>query len=122
MRDQEFHERFLRLGRNITTSSGREGNYTTSNCTNGLEHVRGKDFHERFVLWARDGNYTSTNYTVSSFGSDLTKLMTEITTADPSQSALKKTRLGGGQRYTVDWRKLRDVLQKTKRYDPNAAV
>ena len=50
------------------------------------------------------------------------KLINEITTADPSQSALKKTRLGGGQRYTVDWRKLRDVLQKTKRYDPNAAV
>ena len=115
---QEFHERFLR---NITTSSGREGNYTTSNCTNGLEHVRAKDFHERFMSWARDGNYTSTNWTVSRFGIELQTLMTEITTTDPSQSALKKTRGADGQRYTVHWRKLRDVLRKTKRYDPNAA-
>ena len=36
----------------------------------------------------------------------------------------KKTseRITHAERYTVDWRKLRDVLQKTKRYDPNAAV
>ena len=118
MRDQEFHERFLR---NITTSSGREGNYTTSNCTNGLEHVRAKDFHERFMSWARDGNYNSTKHTWSSFGTDLKALIKEITAADPSQSALKKTRHAGGWRYTVHWRKLRDVLRKTKRYDPNAA-
>ena len=115
---QEFHERFLR---NITTSSGREGNYTTSNCTNGLEHVRAKDLHERFMSWARDGNYNSTKHTWSSFGTDLKALIKEITAADPSQSALKKTRHAGGHRYTVHWRKLRDVLRKTKRYDPNAA-
>ena len=71
---------------------------------------------------ATDGNYTTSNYTASRFGSDLQKLISEITTADPSQSALIKTRSRGGQRYTVDWGKLRDVLQKTKRYDPNAAV
>ena len=92
--------------------------------TVGVEQtsVMGQQFHDQFLRWGRDGNYTTSNYTASRFGSELQKLINEITTADPSQSALKKTRLGGGQRYTVDWRKLRDVLQKTKRYDPNAAV
>ena len=84
--------------------------------------LMGREFHQNFLNWGREGNYNTSKCTESAFGVDVGKLINEMTAVDPSQSALKKTRSGGGQRYTIHWRKLRDVLQKTKRYDPNAAV
>ena len=74
------------------------------------------------MSWGRDGNYNTSKYTESAFGSELQKLMKEITDNDPLSDALKKTRSGSGQIYTVRWGKLRAVLQKTGRYDPNAVV
>ena len=82
----------------------------------------GQQFHDQFLRWGRDGNYTTSNYTASRFGSELQKLINEITTADPSQSALKKTRHAGGWRYTVHWRKLRDLNVSTQRLALNVTV
>ena len=83
---------------------------------------KGREFHQKFLSWGRDGNYNTSKYTESAFGSELQKLMKEITDNDPLSDALKKTRSGSGQIYTVRWGKLRAVLQKTGRYDPNAVV
>ena len=84
--------------------------------------LMGKEIYHCFLEWGREGNYTTKNFTMSRFGSELQKFITEMTATDPLQNALTKRRSGGGQRYTVNWRKLRAALQATARYDPNAAV
>ena len=50
------------------------------------------------------------------------KLMDDLNEANPSQNVLVKRRRSSGFEYTVHWGLLKEHLEKTMLYDPNAGV
>jgi len=82
--------------------------------------IKAKDFFIRYQEWGSDGNHSLSGVTLSTFGLDLKKLMKDLEEVDPSQDILTKQRNGEGNVYRVCWSKLKQHLERTARYDPNA--
>ena len=82
--------------------------------------IRAKDFFIKYQKWGSDGNHSLSGVTSSTFGSDLKRLITELKQADQSQDVLTKQRNVNGNVYRVCWSKLKQHLERTARYDPNA--
>ena len=79
-------------------------------------------FCQEMLAWARQGNYNTTGINRSSCGGQVKKLMDDLNEANPSQNVLVKRRRSSGFEYTVHWGLLKEHLEKTMLYDPNAGV
>jgi len=87
------------------------------------EHTLPADaFCPEMLTWAREGNYHTTGINRSSFGGHVKKLMDNLNEGNPSQNVLGKRKRSWGFEYTVHWGLLKEHLQKTMLYDPNAGV
>ena len=82
--------------------------------------IRAKEFFIKYQKWGSDGNYSLSGVTSSTFGLDLKTLMKDLEEVDPSQDILTKQRNVNGNVYRVCWSKLKQHLERTARYDPNA--
>jgi hypothetical protein len=80
-----------------------------------------KKFFDEFVEWGREGNYNVKAYTVSGFGAEATQLISELDAVDPHQLTFKRKRKDHGVVYIVDWPKLQKYLERTQKFDPQAA-
>ena len=79
-------------------------------------------FCQRMLTWARDGNYNTTGINRSSFGGQVKKLMDNLKEMNPSQHVFVKKKRPQGFEYKVHWGMLKEHLEKTRLYDPNACM
>ena len=85
------------------------------------EDRKAKMFFEEFVEWGRQGLYNTKTYTLSGFGADAAQLISELDAVDPDQLTFKKKKKDHGMVYIVDWPKLQKFLERTQKFDPQAA-
>ena len=83
--------------------------------------VRAKPFYDDFVQWAHERGHSTSKTTLSKFGGDLRDLIDQLGNEEVSlQGALEKHTKSHGYEYCVKWQKLREYMQKSALYDPNA--
>ena len=83
--------------------------------------IRAKQFYDDYVQWAHDRGHITSKTTLSKFGGDLRDLIAQLRNEEVSvQDALDKHARSHGNEYSVKWEKLREYMQKSALYDPNA--
>ena len=83
--------------------------------------VRAKSFYDDYVQWAHERGHSTSKTTMSKFGGDLRDLIDQLGNEEVSlQGALEKHAKSHGNEYSVKWKKLREYMQKSALYDPNA--
>ena len=85
------------------------------------EDRKAKMFFDEFVEWGRQGLYNTKTYTLSGFGAEAAQLISELDAVDPDQLTFKKKKKDHGMVYIVDWPKLQKFLERTQKFDPQAA-
>ena len=73
------------------------------------------------MQWAHDRGHSTVTTTLSKFGGDLRDLIAQLRNEEVSlQDALEKHARSYGNEYTVKWEALREYMQKSALYGPNA--
>ena len=83
--------------------------------------IQAKFFYDDYVKWAHDRGHSTEKTTLSKFGGDLRDLIAQLRNEEASlQGALDKHAKSHGNEFSVKWEKLREYMQKSALYDPNA--